>query len=90
MADHAVTWSGGGDEPRVPPNPAFPNGRDVDFTGTDGGGCLVQLPYPAKGCGTYRIVCDECRADYGVTTTGRSDDPRSVKLPCWRHCWPWT
>jgi hypothetical protein len=83
--DLKVTWINGGREPQYPPNPAFPNGRDVDYTGTAGGGCLVQLPYPAKGCGSYLIECNECPVRYTVTTTGRHDDPRSVRLPCWNH-----
>jgi hypothetical protein len=81
MADHKVTLLGR----EYPPHPDFPNGQEIDFTGTDGGGCLVRLPYPAKGFGYYLIECGECTARYVVTTAGRNDDPRSVRLPCWMH-----
>jgi hypothetical protein len=83
MADFTVTWIDRGGE--YPPNPAFPNGQDVDFTGEAGGGCLVQLAYPAKGFGYYLIRCGECTSAYVVTTAGRFDDPRSARIPCWMH-----
>jgi hypothetical protein len=53
MGDHKVTWIGGDREPRLPPNPAFPNGQDVNFAGKDGGGAMSRHvgrhPYRSPG-----------------------------------------
>lgn len=79
-----ITWNDSGEEPRCPPNPDFPNGRDIDLaSGIDAKTCKVDLPYPAKRCGVYIIECEACGLRLGVSTAGRPDDPRSVTLACW-------
>lgn len=86
MADSfSVLWYDSGLEPRVRFNPAHPDGIDVDGSGGASKTCKVDLPYPAARCGTYQIRCRECGLSVGVTTAGRIDDPRSVKLPCHIH-----
>lgn len=76
-----VKWIDCGREPRCAPNPAYPDGIDIDVS--DGKVCCSQtLPYPAPRCGLYFVECKQCGANAMITTAGRRDDPRSVKLPC--------
>lgn len=77
-----VTWYDAGREPEIPPNPAYPNGIDLDTSGGAIATCTERLPYPARRCGHYRIKCKTCGLHIIVTTAGRSDDPRSVKIAC--------
>lgn len=83
---HTIEWRDAGHEPQCQPDPAYPNGKDVDFITphlVDGWPtCKVSLPYPAKRCGVYLVSCEGCGSQVGVTTAGRPDDPRSVVLPC--------
>lgn len=86
-----VEWIDGGREPRCAPDPAFPSGKDVDITVACIDGwptCKVDVPYPAKRCGAYLIECETCDCSVLVTTAGRPDDPRSVKIPC-KKSDPW-
>ena len=77
-----VTWHDGGREPSQPPNPKFPMGIDIDFTAGAAKTCLVWLPYPAKRCGFFSLQCRDCGYSVAITTAGRADDPRSIKVPC--------
>jgi C4-type Zn-finger protein len=43
---------------------------------------MTELPYPAKRCGIYLVVCERCGYSAAITTAGRPDDPRKVTLPC--------
>jgi hypothetical protein len=79
---HKVTWIDMEREPKVKPNPLYPNGIDVDMSQGAVVACLVTLPYPAKRIGTYVIDCQKCKLRVALTTAGRPDDPRSVKLAC--------
>jgi hypothetical protein len=80
---HTIEWRDSGREPRCAPDPAFPAGKDVDYAGESAlNACLVPLPYPAKRCGIYIVECKRCGLRAGVTTAGRADDPRLVRLPC--------
>jgi hypothetical protein len=80
---HRVEWLDRGAEPQCPPNPDYPDGVDVDLS--DGlPSCTVMLPYPAKRIGYFVITCAICGSRVGLTTAGRPDDPRSVKMPCRR------
>lgn len=81
MKKHQVTWIDSGREPTQPANPKFPKGMTVDFS-KGGPSCYLKLPYPAKRCGAYLIQCNECKVSILVTTAGRADDPRSIRLPC--------
>lgn len=72
-----VKWFDRGRAPQCQPNPDYPDGIDVGE-----GPCKVDLPYPAKRCGLYIVHCHMCKATVGVTTAGRPDDPRSVRMEC--------
>lgn len=76
-----IEWIDRGREPQNPPNPAYPSGIDVDMS-EGKPGCITSLPYPARRCGVYIVECGKCGIRVGVTTAGRIDDPRSVKVPC--------
>jgi hypothetical protein len=79
---HRVKWVDGKREPQCPPNPNYPNGIDVDGSFGAARACTVALPYPAKRCGWYEVRCRACGLQVNVTTAGRVDDPRSVKVAC--------
>lgn len=81
MTNLRVEWLTKGRKAQCPPNPDFPNGKDIDIT--EGQlGCSVALPYPAECCGMFMVVCTACGLRVGVTAAGRPDDPKSVKVPC--------
>lgn len=87
MADDRfkVVWHDRGREPQCAPDPAFPDGRDLDMTDVLVEGwptCRAELPYPAKRCGIYVVECKACGLTVGITTAGRPDDPRSVRVGC--------
>ena len=74
-------------EPQCPPDPRYPTGIDVDavaWAGMDPAtqSCRTELPYPAKRCGHYEVTCSLCDMRVIVTTAGRPDDPKSIRLPC--------
>lgn len=77
-----IEWIDSGREPRCAPNPAHPNGTDVDASFGAAAFCMGSLPYPAERCGLYIVECDHCGLRVGVTTAGRPDDPRSLKIAC--------
>jgi hypothetical protein len=79
-----VDWIDFKREPQCAPDPRFPNGKDVSCGGGSSLTCFCELPYPAPRCGMYIVRCDECGISLGVTTAGRPDDPRSVRVPCKR------
>jgi hypothetical protein len=82
-----VHWIDRGGEPTQPSNPNFPNGLDVDLTGGDRQmrSCRTELPYPAKRLGYFVVTCSKCHTKTIITTAGRPDDPRSVRLACKRR-----
>ena len=75
-------WIDNGRAPQCAPNPAFPNGIDVDVSDGASKTCSIDLPYPAPRCGAYVIRCDRCQLVTAITTAGRPDDPRNVTLAC--------
>lgn len=80
-----IVWIDRGVEPQCAPDPAFPHGKDIDFSSwcVDGWpACKTVLSYPAKRCGFYLVECTLCDMTVVVTTAGRHDDPRSVKMGC--------
>lgn len=79
---HKVRWIDSGAEPKNKPNPNYPSGIDLNMTRGDERACLVPLPYPAKRIGYFDIVCEVCGLRAAISTAGRVDDPRSVKLAC--------
>ena len=76
-----IEWIDKGREPQCAPNPDFPDGIDADVT-LGSRGCGTKLPYPAPRCGWFYVECRKCKTNCLITTAGRPDDPRSVKLPC--------
>jgi hypothetical protein len=83
MSRHEVEWFDRFREPQCDPDPRYPKGCVIDCSGSQAITCEVDLPYPAKRCGVYRIACAKCGAQLTVTTAGRSDDPTMVILPCY-------
>jgi hypothetical protein len=79
-----VQWIDSGREPKVAPNPAYPHGIDLDMSKGRNPSCLIELPYPAKRVGYYAIKCNNCGWTGVITTAGRPDDPRSVRVLCKR------
>lgn len=77
-----IEWVDLGREPECAPNPAFPDGIDVDISSEDAPACFTELPHPAKRCGFYKVTCGGCGLSVIVTTAGRSDDPRSLRVTC--------
>jgi hypothetical protein len=77
-----VTWYDRGRSPQYPSNADYPSGIDVDVSGGAAVTCTESLPHPAKRCGYYLVECVTCGLGVALTTAGRADDPRSVKMPC--------
>ncbi len=77
-----IDWVDHHREPQCKPNPDYPDGIDIDVTQGEETTCTVALPYPARRCGLYIVACTLCGYRMALTTAGRPDDPRSVKLPC--------
>lgn len=77
-----IRWVDSGREPVCKPDPAFPKGRDLDVSHEAAKTCFATLPYPAPRCGYHVVICETCGFSAMVSTAGRPDDPRSVKLPC--------
>jgi len=63
-----VTWIDGKREPRCPPDPAYPLGKDVDARSGAGLFCHVDLPYPVERCGYFLVHCAICRQTIAITT----------------------
>lgn len=76
-----VVWHDSGREPQCPSNPDYPDGIEIDVASREPS-CIVTLAYPARRCGFYEVRCRLCSYSAIVTTAGRRDDPRSVRLPC--------
>lgn len=77
-----VQWLDFGREPECPPDPNYPSGKDVDASIGAKATCVALLPCPAPRCGAYAVRCQVCGMSVAVTTAGRPDDPRSVKIAC--------
>lgn len=76
-----VTWVDSGREPQCAPDPAYPDGKDVEVTCV-GPTCYSALPYPSPRCGYLVVKCEKCGMSMAITTAGRPDDPRSIRMPC--------
>lgn len=75
-------WLDRGREPQCEPNSAYPLGMDIDVSRGAVATCSMALPYPAKRCGLHVVRCSDCTASVAITTAGRIDDARSIKLAC--------
>lgn len=82
MADFSIEWVDHFREPQCAPDPYFPKGKDVDISRDAEAACKTDLPYPAKRCGAFIVECKTCGQRIAITTAGRPDDPRSLKLAC--------
>lgn len=76
-----------GREPQCPPNPAHPNGIDIDARAPEKRSeeyphCCYGVPYPAPRCGVYLVECEQCGERVAITVAGRPDDPRSLTMLC--------
>lgn len=77
-----VKWLDHGREPQARPDPDYPNGIDLDTSAGAAVTCETALPYPARRCGAYVVRCELCGTSALVTTAGRPDDPRSLRIAC--------
>jgi len=77
-----IEWVDGKREPQCAPDPAYPNGKDLDCSNGAAKTCTAQLTCPAPRCGHYVVECKRCGYRVAATTAGRPDDPRSIKMPC--------
>ena len=82
MNNFRIRWHDSGREPQCAPNPQYPTGIDLDMSNGAVARCKTTVPYPARRCGYYTLVCRQCKIAVAVTTAGRPDDPRSVIVPC--------
>jgi hypothetical protein len=78
-----IKWIDLGREPQCPPDPAYPDGLDLDPG--ERPACKVELAHPTKRCGLYLVKCGTCGTSTAVTTAGRADDPRSLMMPCMKN-----
>lgn len=78
----SVKWLDRGRDPQCAPDPAYPDGKDVDVSDGAAVTCETALPYPAKRVGIFIVECPTCGYRAAITTAGRPDDPRSAKIPC--------
>jgi hypothetical protein len=76
-----IRWIDDRREPQCPADPEYPDGIDIDVSQGKPSFRTV-LPYPAKRCGVYVVTCTRCGATAVITTAGRADDPRSVRISC--------
>jgi hypothetical protein len=77
-----IKWFDTGKEPRIAPDPDYPNGIDLDVSYGAKSRCATVLPYPAKRIGHYVVECRICGLKVSCTTAGRADDPRSIIVAC--------
>ena len=82
MSDIQIEFLSHHRKAQVAPNPDYPDGIDVDLTNGAKRACLANLPYPAECCGILFVRCRKCGTNAAITTAGRRDDPRTVKLAC--------
>ena len=77
-----VEFIDSGREPKCAPDPAFPEGKDIDASDGASVTCTADIPYPAPRCGVMIVACSKCGLRIGLTVAGRPDDPRTVKIGC--------
>jgi hypothetical protein len=84
MTAFKIEWIDREREPQCAPDPEYPNGIDLDLSVGAAQSCKAELPYPARRCGLFHVRCTTCGMNVLITTAGRPDDPRSVRLACKR------
>lgn len=75
-------WVDGGKEPQCAPDPNFPDGIAIDMSNGAERACETSLRYPAPRIGVHDVSCRVCGFRVQITTAGRPDDPKSVKVAC--------
>ena len=78
-----VAWHDLECEPKCAPDARYPHGIDLDLSEGASVTCNVPVSYPSPRCGYLEIRCTRCGESAAVTTAGRPDDPRNVRLPCY-------
>lgn len=84
----SIHWIDRRRPPRAVPNPAFPDGVDIDMRKSEHEpACRVTLPYPTgrKNVGTWLVNCKGCGCTAIISAASRPDDPRSVLISCRRN-----
>ncbi len=79
--DLRVEWIDRHREPECASDPNLPDGVHIDLS-EGAQSCWCELPYPAPRCGMFFVECARCGTNAVITTAGRPDDPRSIKLRC--------
>jgi hypothetical protein len=77
-----VTFIDSGRYPKCPPDPAYPDGMDLDMSHGAKSTCVSAVPYPSPRCGYLAIKCERCGLAVIVTVAGRPDDVRQVTVGC--------
>ena len=77
-----IDWIDRGVAPKCKPDPAYPHGIDLDQAAGKKPSCYTELPYPTPRCGAFIIKCLRCGLTTFVTTAGRVDDPKSIRVLC--------
>ena len=77
-----IEFKGTGRKAKCPPNPAYPQGIDLDMSAGALTACKTTLPYPAREVGGFAVECRLCGMTAYITAAGRPDDPRSLILAC--------
>lgn len=78
-----VTFIDAGRTATDKPDPKYPDGMDLNLAPHAlAKVCCRNLPRPAPRCGQYAIICRTCGLRVVITVAGRSDDPRTITLPC--------
>jgi hypothetical protein len=75
-------WISRNRKPQNPSEPRYPDGIDIDASLGKETFCSITFPHPTAECGLWIVECDVCNQRVMVTTAGRPDDPRSLKLAC--------
>jgi len=76
-----ISWIDRGRPPREAPNPNFPTGIHIDSNNRPA--CYCELPYMTHdNIGTWTVECSKCGVRMTITMASRSDDPRSIMIPC--------
>lgn len=77
-----VDWVDQHRETDRPADPNYPDGCAIDVAMDAPHACRLELPCPAARCGLWVVTCRACGFAITLATTGRSDDPRSLRVPC--------
>lgn len=80
----SIEWVDSGKTAKNPPDPKFPGGVTLADPSLKAGdeACGIDLPYPAKGIGAWKLKCNKCGRSVACTAAGRPDDPRHMIVKC--------